>query len=49
MAELKSDVIRLRISPDLKEKLRTLAEADGRTMSNYVEMLIREAVKSEEQ
>lgn len=48
MAELKTDVVRLRISPDLKEKLRILAEADGRTMSNYLEQLIREAVKSEE-
>jgi hypothetical protein len=48
MAELKTDVVRLRISPDLKEKLRILAEADGRTMSNYLEKLIREAVKSEE-
>lgn len=48
MPDLKTEVIRLRIAPELKEQLRSLAEADGRTMSNYIEMLIKKAIKTKE-
>lgn len=36
----KTDRIQIRISPDLKEKLQKLAEAENRTVSNYIENLI---------
>ena len=40
----KTDLVRLRISPELKEQLRQAAEKDNRTISNYVECLILEAL-----
>lgn len=40
----KTDLVRLRISPELKEQLRQAAEKDNRTVSNYVECLILEAL-----
>ena len=36
----KSAVLHIRIAPGLKEKLKALADADGRSMSGYVERLI---------
>lgn len=36
----KTDRIQIRISPELKEKLQALADAENRTMSNYIELLI---------
>lgn len=36
----KTDRIAIRISPDLKAKLQALAEAENRTVSNYIENLI---------
>jgi predicted DNA-binding protein len=42
----KSDYMQIRISPELKARLKLLAEADNRTVSSYVETLIkREAEK----
>lgn len=38
---LKSEVLVIRISSDLKTALRDAATADGRSISNYVLMLIR--------
>lgn len=38
---VKSDTLVIRISPDLKSALRDAAIADGRSISNYVLMLIR--------
>lgn len=44
----KTDVVRLRITPELKEKLQQLAAAENRTVSNYIEnLIIRELKKSE--
>lgn len=40
----KSEVIRLRVSPDLKAQIQAAAEAENRTVSNYVENLIKEAL-----
>lgn len=37
---VKSDVLVIRISPDLKRSLRDAAVADGRSISNYVLRLI---------
>lgn len=41
----KTDRLNIRISPELKEKLQALADAENRTVSNYVERLIVEAVE----
>lgn len=39
-----SDTLVVRISSDLKSALRDAAAADGRSISNYVLMLIRSAL-----
>ena len=45
----KTERLQIRISPELKQQLQRLAEAEGRTVSNYVEQLIkRELDKTEE-
>ena len=41
----KTDVVRLRITPELKEKLQALAAAENRTVSNYIENLIIRELK----
>ncbi len=38
--EKRSDRIQLKISPGLKERARAAAQAQGRTLSNYIEHLI---------
>lgn len=44
----KTDRIQIRISPELKAKLQALAEAENRTVSNYIEsLIIRELAKEE--
>ncbi len=40
----KTERLQIRISPELKAKLQQLAEADGRTVSNYIEQLIKAAI-----
>ena len=44
----KTDRLNIRISPELKEQLQALADAENRTLSNYIEQLIINAVKSHE-
>nr|DAM28745.1 MAG TPA: hypothetical protein [Caudoviricetes sp.] len=41
----KSEVVRLRITPELKARLQAAAAADGRTMSNYIERLLVQALQ----
>jgi predicted transcriptional regulator len=36
----KTDRIQIRISPELKSQLQKLADAENRTVSNYIENLI---------
>lgn len=38
---LKSEVLRLRITPELKEKVQAQAEAENRTLTNWLETLIK--------
>ncbi len=38
---MKTDRINIRISPELKQQLQALADAENRTISNYIESLIR--------
>lgn len=37
----KTERLQIRITPELKEQLQRLADRDGRTVSNYVEQLIK--------
>lgn len=41
----KTDRLQIRITPELKQQLQTLAAAEGRTVSNYVEQLIKAALE----
>lgn len=36
----KTDRIQIRVTPEMKEQLQKLAEAENRTVSNYIESLI---------
>lgn len=40
----KTERLQIRITPELKAKLQRLAEAESRTVSNYIEYLIRQAL-----
>ena len=44
----KTKILNIRIDPDLKRKAKKLAEADGRSLSNWVTKLIAEKVKEAE-
>ena len=38
----KTERLQIRISPELKQQLQRLAEAENRTITNYIETLIHE-------
>lgn len=44
----KTDLISLRLPPDLRERLKEAAEADNRTVSNYILNLIIKALDDKE-
>ena len=37
----KTERLQIRITPEMKEQLQELAEAENRTVSNYIENLIK--------
>lgn len=41
----KTERINLRITPELKERLQAAASAENRSISNYIEHLIKMAVE----
>lgn len=41
----KTDRLYIRIAPDMKEALQELAAADGRSLSNYIENLLRREIE----
>ncbi len=41
----KTKILNLRIDPELKKKAKKLAEADGRTLSNWLTRLISREVE----
>jgi hypothetical protein len=41
----KSAVVNIRLEPSLKADLEKLAAADNRTLSGYIELLLRQHVK----
>lgn len=45
---MKTERLQIRISQELKAQLQALAEADGRTVSNYIENLIRLQIAKKE-
>lgn len=40
--ERKTETLNLRVSPELKELIRLAAEREHRTLSNFIEVLVRE-------
>ncbi|MDX1734154.1 MAG: YlcI/YnfO family protein [Halioglobus sp.] len=44
----KTKILNIRIDPELKKKAKRLAEADGRSLSNWVIKLISAKVKEAE-
>lgn len=42
---MKTEVIHLRISPEDKARLKELAAKENRTISNYIENVLEQAVK----
>ncbi len=44
----KTKVLNIRIDPELKKKAKKLADADGRSLSNWVTKLISTRVKKAE-
>lgn len=43
----KTERLEIRLTPELKERLQAAAEAENRTITNYVENLIKQALKKE--
>lgn len=43
----KTERINLRITPEMKEKLQKAADAENRTLTNYIENIIIKALKEE--
>lgn len=43
----KTDRIYIRVSPELKEQLQRAAEQENRSVTNYVENLIKQALKKD--
>lgn len=44
----KSDRIYIRLTPELKQKLQKAAEAEHRTVSNYIEYLVKRSLDASE-
>lgn len=47
MAGTKTEVIQMRVTPELKAAIAAAAEKDGRSMSNYLERIIRKELSRE--
>lgn len=47
MVMAKTERLYIRLTPELKEQIQAAAEAEGRSISNYVEHLITQALKRE--
>ncbi len=44
----KTERLQIRITPELKDKLQSLAAAENRTISNYIENLIKKELEKRE-
>lgn len=43
----KTEQLNIRVTPELKEQLQKAADAENRTLTNYIENLIINALKKE--
>lgn len=43
---MRSELIRISVSENLKNKISVAADKEGRTVSNYIEFIIREYIKN---
>lgn len=43
----KTERINLRLTPEMKDKLQKAADAENRTLTNYIENIIIKALKEE--
>ena len=43
----KTERVNLRLTPEMKEKLQKAADAENRTLTNYIENIIIKALKKE--
>lgn len=44
----KTERLQLRVSAEMKERLERMAAADGRSVTNYIEQLIRREIERQE-
>jgi predicted HicB family RNase H-like nuclease len=44
---MKDNYIRIRISTELKQAAQEAAKQDGRTLANWIEQLVKQAIKKE--
>lgn len=42
----KTDRLYIRITPEMKEALQEIAAADGRSLSNYIENVLRREIEN---
>lgn len=45
MKEIKTERIHIKIEPSIKAKAQELAEAEGRTLSNYIVQLLKAEIE----
>lgn len=45
----RSEIVRLRVTPDLKAAIQAAAQAENRTLTNYIENLILRSLKEQDQ
>lgn len=45
---MKTERLQIRITPELKSKLQALADTENRTISNYIENLIKQEIEKAE-
>jgi uncharacterized protein (DUF1778 family) len=43
----KTERVNIRLTPEMKEKLQKAADAENRTLTNYIENIIIKALKEE--
>ncbi len=43
----KTERVNIRLTPEMKEKLQKAADAENRTLTNYIENIIIKALKKE--
>lgn len=48
MSDTKSDILRLRITPELKQQLQAAAARENRSLTNYVETALKRALAQKE-